>query len=80
MSGGLHVWRLRVWRFTGMTIHEPEDSLVTQRAFQMHDKAQGLEGRFMLMVVRFKRKGTKNILTYKELRPGLVSGLYSKVD
>ena len=59
-----------------MTIHEPEDSLVTRRVFQMDDKAQGLAGRFRLMVGRFKRKGVRNIYLYKELRPGLVSGLY----
>ena len=58
-----------------MTIHEPEDSLMNRRVFQMDDKAQGPAGRFMLMVGRFKRKGMRNI-SYKELRPGLVSGLY----
>ena len=36
---------------------ENYDSLVTQRAGQTDDKAQGPEGRFMLMVGRFKRKG-----------------------
>ena len=45
-----------------MTIHEPEDSLVTRRVFQMDDKAQGPAGRFMLMVGRFKRKGMRNII------------------
>ena len=44
-----------------MTIHEPEDSLVTRRVFQMHDKAQGPVGRFRLMVGQFKRKGMRNI-------------------
>ena len=44
-----------------MTIHEPEDSLVTRRVFQMDDKAQGPAGQFMLMVGRFKRKGMRNI-------------------
>ena len=37
------------------------DSLVTRQAGQTDDKAQGPEGRFMLMVGRFKRKGVKNI-------------------
>ena len=45
-----------------MTIHEPEDSFVTRRVFQMDDKAQGPAGRFMLMVGRFKRKGMRNII------------------
>ena len=44
-----------------MTIHEPEDSLVTRRVFQMDDRAQGPAGRFMLMVGWFKRKGMRNI-------------------
>ena len=44
-----------------MMIYEPEDSLVTQRAGQTDDKAQGPEGRFMLMVGRFKGKGVRNI-------------------
>ena len=52
---------LRVWRFTGMTIHEPEDSLVNRHVFQMDDKAQGPAGQFMLVVDRFKRKGMRNI-------------------
>ena len=46
-----------------MTIHEPEDSLVTRRVFQMHDKAQGPAGRFRLMVGRFKRKGMRKTWT-----------------
>ena len=44
-----------------MTIHESEDSLVTWRVFRTDDKAQGPEGRFMLMVGWFKRKGMRNI-------------------
>ena len=44
-----------------MTIHEPKDSLVTRRVFQMDDKAQGPACRFMIMVGQFKRKGMRNI-------------------
>ena len=45
-----------------MTIHEPEDSLVTRRVFRTDDKVQGPACRFMLMVDRFKRKGMRNII------------------
>ena len=62
---------LRVWRFTGMMIHEPEDSLETQCVFQMDDKAQGPAGRFMLMVGRFKRKGMRNIFLKRKQDPNL---------
>ena len=61
---GLHLaihWRPALtWRFTS---NPPEhyDSLVTRRAGQTDDKAQGPEGRFMLMAGRFKRKGVRNI-------------------
>ena len=44
-----------------MKIHEPEDSLMTWRVFQMDDKAQGPAGRFMLVVGWFKRKDMRNI-------------------
>ena len=54
-----------------MTIHEPEDSLVTQRVFHMDDKAQGLAVRFMLMVVQFKKKGVRNISLTRNQDPDL---------
>ena len=47
-------------RFTS-NLTEHYDSLVTRQAGQTDDKAQGPEGRFMLMVGRFKRKGMRNI-------------------
>ena len=63
-----------VWRLIGQTTHEPEDSLVTWRVFQMEGKAQGPEGRLMLWWAGLRGRH-KEYLSYKELRPGLVSGL-----
>ena len=47
-----------------MTIHEPEDSLVTRRVFQMDDKAQGARPRrpAHVMVGRFTRKGVRTFI------------------
>ena len=59
------------WRFTS---NPPEryDTLVTRRTGQMNDKAQGPEGRFMLMVGRFKRKGMRNFPLRGQTRITLV--------
>ena len=48
-------------------------SLVTRRVGQMDDEAHGPEGRFILWWAGLRGK---EYLPYKELRPGLVSGLY----
>ena len=44
-----------------MTIHEPEDSLVTRRVFQMDDEAQGTEGRFTFNGGPVYEENTRNI-------------------
>ena len=44
-------WRIgdsRVWRLTGLTTHEPGDSLMAPMVSQTDDKAQGPEGRLLL--------------------------------
>ena len=54
-------WRPALTRRFTSNLPEHYDSLVTRWAGQIDDKAQGPEGRFMLMVGRFKRKGMRNI-------------------
>ena len=56
-----------------MTIHEPEDSLVTRWVFQMDDKAQGPEGRLTFMMGRLKKKGMTNISFTRKQDPDLYS-------
>ena len=56
-----------------MTIHEPEDSLVTRRMFQMDDKAQKADSCYGGPVYEERHE---EHLSYKELKPGLVSGWY----
>ena len=61
---GLHLaiqWRPALTRRFISNLPEHYDSLVTWQAGHTDDKAQGPEGRFMLMVGRFKRKGVRNI-------------------
>ena len=73
------------WRLTGLaahcqTTHEPDDSRMTATAGQRSDKIRWPNGRFMKADSYYGgpvyKERREEYLSYKELRPGLVSGLY----
>ena len=61
----------RVWRVTGQTTHEPDDSWMTQTAGQIENKAQGPEGRLTFTMGRLKKNGMTNISFTRKQDPDL---------